>query len=376
MSYFCAALLTMLALASSRAPRDKPNIAMLFVDDMGYGDTGFTGHPSASTPNLDKLAFHGKKLTTWYSAAAVCTASRTGLLTGRQPPRVGMPGVINSLSKEGLPLNETTIADYMKGAGYATLAIGKWHQGQQPQYLPLARGFDAFLGLPFSVDDGTGFVSKCGPGDSTKSPYNVGEIDRSGLGAGLGPQLPLPLIRQMTGTNASESEIVRQPTDLRLLTAEYLSFVQNFTRAHAAQPMFLYLAFSHVHTATPNIEPDPPVPSDNGAQFEQYSGCKFVGATRRGRFGDALAEVDWMVGGLVQELRDLGIEKNTLILFTSDNGPWLMKGASGGSAGLFTGRLALSWERAGDQHQGDIHNKTPLVNYGNTGKGSTWEGGR
>ena len=109
-----------------RSPRDKPNLIMLFVDDMGYGDAGFTGHPTASTPNLDRLAHGGKRLTSWYSAAAVCTASRTALLTGRQPPRVGMPGVINSLSAAGLPLNETTVADYLKGAGYATLAIGKW----------------------------------------------------------------------------------------------------------------------------------------------------------------------------------------------------------------------------------------------------------
>jgi hypothetical protein len=179
-----------------------------------------------------------------------------------------MPGVINSLSKEGLPLNETTIADYLKAAGYATLAIGKWHQGQQPQYLPLNRGFDYFLGLPFSVDDGTGFVSDChNESVNTKVHYKVGEIDKSGLGAGLGPQLPLPLIHQLrgggggaryhSGSNTSAdsssaaralSEILRQPTDLRMLTAEYLAFVINFTRAHAAQPMFMYLAFSHVHT--------------------------------------------------------------------------------------------------------------------------------
>ena len=119
-------LMPLLAIAAVGAAAKQPHIVMLFVDDLGYGDLGFTGHPSTQTPNLDKLAALGKRLTSWYSAYPVCSASRAALLTGRQPPRVGMPGVINSLSAAGLPLNETTVADYLRSGGYQTLAIGKW----------------------------------------------------------------------------------------------------------------------------------------------------------------------------------------------------------------------------------------------------------
>ena len=119
-------LMPLLAIATVGAAAKQPHIVMLFVDDLGYGDLGFTGHPSTQTPNLDKLAALGKRLTSWYSAYPVCSASRAALLTGRQPPRVGMPGVINSLSAAGLPLNETTVADYLRSGGYQTLAIGKW----------------------------------------------------------------------------------------------------------------------------------------------------------------------------------------------------------------------------------------------------------
>ena len=116
----------------SRAPRDKPNLVLSFVDDLGYGDLGFNGHPTTNTPNLDYYAMQGKRLTSWYSGYPVCSASRTALLTGRQPPRVGMPGVINSLTKEGLPLSEVTIANYLKSlSGYKTMVLGKWHQGQR-----------------------------------------------------------------------------------------------------------------------------------------------------------------------------------------------------------------------------------------------------
>ena len=117
------------------------------MDDLGYGDPGFTGNPAASTPNLDRLVSQGKRLTSWYSGYPVCSASRTALLTGRQPPRVGMVGVINSLTAAGLPLSEVTFADELRTAGYKLLALGKWHQGQQPKYLPLRRGFDEFVGL-------------------------------------------------------------------------------------------------------------------------------------------------------------------------------------------------------------------------------------
>ena len=302
------------------------------------------------------MAYEGRVLSTWYSASPVCTASRTALMTGRQPPRVGMPGVINSLNVEGLPLNETTLATLLHdGAGYRTLAIGKWHLGQRLQYLPANRGFDEFYGLPFSVDDGTGFASTCAPHPPPSDGGGDASSDASTITVGLGPQLPLPLIHQVRPANrsaspATQSLILNQPTNLVPLTADYDAAIKNFTARwfpSAASlednPFFLYIAASHVHTATPNI-PD----------YEQYAGCPFVNSTARGRFGDALAEIDWLVGRLVAHVEELGVANNTLFIVTSDNGPWLMKHQGGGSMGLFTGVSA---------------------GYANTGKGSTWEGG-
>lgn len=171
------------------------------------------------------------------------------------------------------------------------MAVGKWHLGQTPPYLPIRRGFDAFLGLPYSVDDGVGFTSSCGGGGA------------SIVGNTLGPSLPLPLIRQQ----GNLSEIVEQPTDLTLLTSRLYNFTATFAAAHAHEPMFLYVAFGHVHTATPNI--DPPI--------MQYAGCDYVNTTRRGRFGDALAEVDGFVGAIHDHMTALGIANNTLTLFFS-----------------------------------------------------------
>ena len=349
----------LVAAAALAAPR-PPNIVLLFVDDLGYGDLGFTGHPSTLTPALDELAAGGMRLTSWYTAYPVCSASRAALLTGRQPPRVGMPGVINSLSAGGLPLNETTIADHLRAGGYKTLAIGKWHQGQQPQYLPRERGFDRFLGLPFSVDDGEGFASNCTPpAGAAAASVSAGGGVAVGSSAftapprappaavqrvGLGPSLPLPSIRQDNGS----SVIVAQPTDLVPLTEQWWNFTRQFLRDFAAEPLFAYVAFGHVHTATPNVP------------GRQYAGCAFQGTTARGAFGDALAEVDWFAAQLLAELRALALEENTLLLFVSDNGPSLRWGLSAGSVGPFVGAAAAFENGTG---------------YTNTGKGSTWEGG-
>jgi arylsulfatase A len=271
-------LLTIQGAGGKNTTTSLPNIIVFLVDDLGYGDLGFTGHPSTRTPELDRLAAEGRRLTNWYTGYPVCSASRTALLTGRQPPRVGMVGVLNSLSKVGLPLSETTVADALRDrAGYATLALGKWHQGQLPAYLPTARGFDEFYGLPFSVDDGVGYVSSCGAGDK-----DVEEEDKRLLATvakydlGLGPSLPLPKLRQVNGTNVIE----QQPTDLTPLTAGLVNSTVDFLRRQRTeQPVFVWFAFGHVHTT--------------GLEDQmQYSGCGWAGATPRGAFGDGLAEVD------------------------------------------------------------------------------------
>ena len=391
---------------ASRAPLVRPNVMLFFTDDLGYGNLQTTGDPSASTPSLAALAAQGKRLSNWYSGYPVCSASRSALLTGRQPPRVGMVGVINSLSAAGLPLTEVTLADEMRAAGYATLALGKWHQGQLPKYLPTARGFDEFLGVPVSVDDAMGFLSPCAdrrhqtaddagaeaaaaqayaaverPRSSAdvcvclpsprprlanpartlpaalvdpplptcailRAPHGLCLGSRRRRGSGLGPLLPLPLLRQVAALNVSE--IVEQPTDLRMLTARLLAHARAFVKAERERPFLVYMAFGHVHVATENISPD-----------RQYSGCAFAGRTPRA-FHDGLAEVDAAVGDLVHEIGALGLANNTLTLFTSDNGPSLRWQGGAGGVGSFVGASARFANGSA---------------YTNTGKGSTWEGG-
>jgi len=340
--------------APPRAARDKPNLIMLFVDDLGYGDTGFNGHPTAESPNIDALAHGGKRLTQWYSGCPVCTGSRAALMTGRQYQRTGVPGVFGNAVSTGLPLNETTMAEQLKKAGYKTGIVGKWHLGQRHVYLPGNRGFDKYLGIPFSDDMGQGRASACPGGKSDTIECEASLSDdgwtRDAYGE-LGYLLPedsresgdpgaawTPLVRQEHGNTT----VVEQPVDFTHLAEKYNKFATDFIMEHGREPFFLYVPFSHVHTTAANM-PE-----------KQYAGCRFKNTTRRGPFGDALAEVDWIVGNIRQTVQEQGIEENTLFFFTSDNGPWMIQDLSGGSSGLLTGRYSGYW---------------------NTGKGSTWEGG-
>ena len=228
------------------------------------------------------------------------------------------------------------------------------HQGQQPQYLPRERGFDVFHGLPFSVDDGEGFASQCDqvearvPELAQHTNTAAGDVASWQPPLKLGPSLPLPLIRQ----SANESVIEEQPANLVPLTAKWWNTTREFLRGgsgdRSGAPKFAYIAFGHVHTATPDIP------------ARQYAGCPFVNATARGPFGDALAEVDWAVGALMDAVAALGADANTLALFVSDNGPAMRWGLSAGSAGPFVG--------AGARYANGTR-------YTNTAKGSTWEGG-
>lgn len=212
----------------------------------------------------------------------------------------------------------------------------------------MQRGFDEFLGLPFSVDDGSGFLSACnGSVADVEAATRAAALEQPPhLGSGLGPLLPLPLIQQSRRGNISK--IVEQPTDLRLLTSRLLAHATGFVRAHAASRWFTYFAFGHVHTATSDISPD-----------RQYAGCAFAGTTAR-PFLDALAEVDHAAGSLLDEIYALGIASTTLTIFTSDNGPSIRWKVGAGSAGIFVGAAAAF---ANGSH------------YANTAKGSSWEGG-
>ncbi|NQV71483.1 sulfatase [bacterium] len=283
----------------------SPNIVIIFADDLGYGDLGVYGHPTIRTPNLDRMASEGMKFTQFYAAASVCTPSRAGLMTGRLPIRSGMASdtrrVLFPDSRLGIPSEEITIAEALKDRGYATAAIGKWHLGHLPPFLPTNNGFDSFFGIPYSND-----MDQVGKGtwrevfvDPKTENWN------------------LPLMRN--------EEIIERPTDQNLLTKRYTEEAVGFIREHKAEPFFVYLAHSMVH-----------VPLFRSEAFEDVS--------RRGLYGDVMEEIDWSVGQVMNALREEGLAENTLVFFTSDNGPWLVYETLGGSAGLLRGGKGMTWE--------------------------------
>ncbi|MFQ5799591.1 MAG: sulfatase, partial [Bacteroidota bacterium] len=279
--------------------RRPPNIIFIFTDDMGYGDIGCYGHPTIATPNLDRMATEGMKLTQFHVASSVCTPSRAGLLTGRLPIRSGLTRVLIPQSTGGIPDEEITIAELLKGAGYATACIGKWHLGSKPKYLPLNHGFDYYFGIPYSND--------MSPGTQPNNPL-------------FKDQPPTPLIRNFTVTNPD-----KEP-DQRYLTKWYTEEAIHFMQANAGKkPFFLYLAHTMPHVPL-------------------FVSEKFRGKSLRGLYGDVVEELDWSCGEILKTLRKLGIEDNTLVGFTSDNGPWLGKKLDGGSGGLFYEGKVSTWE--------------------------------
>jgi len=350
-------------LVQGRPATEKPNVIMLFVDDLGYGDVGFNGHPTTRTPNIDQLAFNGKILSSWYSGCPVCSGSRAALMTGRQYTRVGVPGVFGPTGNTGLPLNETTVADQLKKAGYSTAICGKWHLGNREMFLPGNRGFDEYLGIPYSDDMGGARATPCLHEELKLPPASTDKDQRSKTWwadyctAGFcdaedyvqtdpdpaGTYLPLVYQSHLGNNKALNTTVLEQPLDFTHLAQKYNTFVTEFVERHTVDdPFFLYVPFSHVHTTSP-LQPE-----------EQFAGCAWKNTTSRGSFGDALAEVDWIIGNIVASLEKKNLSENTLILFTGDNGPWMVKGKSGGSPGLLYGRESGYW---------------------NVGKGSTWEGG-
>ena len=285
--------------------QQPPNVIVIFADDMGYGDLGVYGHPTIRTPNLDQMAAEGMKFTQFYAAASVCTPSRAGLMTGRLPIRSGMASdsrrVLFPDSRLGIPAEEITIAEALKKNGYATAAIGKWHLGHMPDFLPTRNGFDYFFGLPYSND-----MDRVGGGNE-KEAFRDPKSEYWNL----------PVLRN--------EDVVEQPADQTTLTKRYTEEATDFIRDHRDGPFFIYLAHSMVH-----------VPLFRSEEFENVS--------RRGLYGDAMEEIDHGVGNVMAFLRDEGLAENTLVLFTSDNGPWLVYDTQGGSAGLLRGGKGMTWE--------------------------------
>ncbi len=300
-----ALLLSLVALAV--AQDRPPNFVVVFVDDMGYGDLGVYGHPTISTPNLDRMAAEGMRFTQFYVAASICTPSRAGLITGRLPVRSGMASsksrVLFPDSTGGLPDSEITIAELLKRKNYATAAVGKWHLGHLPQYLPTRHGFDSYFGIPYSND-----MSKVQPVPPRHELWGL---------ASKSEYFDVPLMRD-------EDEIERpayQPT----LTKRYTDEALEFIRDNRDKPFFLYMPHTMVH-----------VPLFRSKEFE--------GVSKRGLYGDAVEEIDWSVGRILDTLCELDLEEDTLVVFTSDNGPWLTFDEQGGSAGLLRMGKGSTWE--------------------------------
>lgn len=283
----------------------KPNVIIIFMDDMGYGDPECYNGSLYHTPNINTLAAEGMRFTNFYAAQAVCTASRAGLLTGCYPNRLGISGAFFPWTPTALNPAETTIASMLKKAGYQTGMVGKWHLGAEPPYWPTSYGFDEYTGLPYSNDmwpvnyDGKPIT------DSTnwKTQYPA-----------------LPLIEGNTIVKR-----IHTLDDQGELTGLYTKKAVGFIEKNKNHPFFLYLAHSMPHVP---IAASP----------------KFRGKSERGVFGDVMMEIDWSVGEIMQALKKQGIEKNTLVIFTSDNGPWMTFGNHAGNTGGLREGKGTSWE--------------------------------
>lgn len=273
LSWISLVLLVLVSAHSAAADQRPPNIILMVCDNLGYGDIEpFNPETVNRTPNLNRMAAEGRRFTHFYSTSGVCTPSRSSIMTGAYPRRINMDltdgRVLRPVSPIGLHPDEVTIADRLKSAGYVTAAIGKWHLGDQEPYLPTRRGFDSFWGLPYS-DDMTPRAGQDWP--------------------------ELPLLR--------DEKVIEAPTDRNLLTRRETEEAIRFIRKQADRPFFLYL---------PHNMP--------GSTRESFASEAFRGRSEGGPWGDAVEELDWSAGQILDVLRELELDKNTLVIWTSDNG--------------------------------------------------------
>lgn len=285
----------------------KPNIIVIFADDLGFADLSSFGSPSIHTPYLDKLAFEGQKWTNFYAAASVCTPSRAALMTGRYPVRNGMCSdgrrVLFPDSKGGLPNEEVTIAEQLKKVGYTTSAIGKWHLGHREEFLPTNHGFDAYYGIPYSNDMDKVEVEGLTKEQRFYTPKSE--------------YFDVPLLRN--------TEEIERPVDQTTITKRYNNESVKFIQQNKDKPFFLYLAHSLPHVPL-------------------FASKEFEGTSKRGLYGDVVEEIDFGVGQIIETLKETGLDKNTLVIFTSDNGPWIAFGDHSGSAGVLQEGKFTTWE--------------------------------
>ncbi|MGV3502858.1 MAG: sulfatase [Adhaeribacter sp.] len=297
--FFFALLLTSLYLQPllSAGAEKKPNVILFFIDDLGYGDLSANGALGYTTPHLDRMAREGTRFTNFMAAQAVCSASRAALLTGCYPNRLGLSGALGPNAQVGLNPQEETLADLLRERGYATAIFGKWHLGHHQAFLPLQQGFDEFYGIPYSHD--------------------------------MWPQHPnqrkanYPALNLIDGNKAAKPILTLD--DAGQLTAAITGKAVSFIARHKKDPFFLYVP-----------HPMPHVPLAASPAFRGKSGS--------GIFGDVMMELDWSVGRILEEVKKQGLDKNTLVIFTSDNGPWLNYGDHAGSSGGFREGKGTSFE--------------------------------
>ena len=267
----------------SRVQKDYTNIIIIMTDDQGYNDLGCYGSPDIETPNIDQMAKEGIRFTDFYVAQPVCSASRAGLMTGCYPNRLGIHGAFMPNSKKGLNLEETTIAEMLKPLGYATACFGKWHLGDHPGFSPLKQGFDEYFGIPYSND-----MWPNHPWQGTVFNF---------------PALPLIEGEKVIDTLNDQSQLTTQITEHAV----------DFINRNVENPFFLYVP-----------HPMPHVPL--------FVSEKFKGKSKRGIYGDVIMEIDWSTGQVLNALKENDLDENTLVIFLSDNGPWLSYGTHSGSA--------------------------------------------
>ncbi len=292
-----APLLALALLAPAAPPAPRPNVVVVFTDDQGYGDVGCYGAKGFRTPNLDRLAKEGVRFTDFYVSQPVCSASRTSLLTGCYANRLGIHGALGPNARHGIHADETTLAELFKSKGYATQAVGKWHLGHHPQFLPTRHGFDGYLGLPYS-NDMWPFHPEAKPG-------------------------AYPPLTLFDGEKVANPNVTA--ADQSRLTAQYTERAVRFVRDNRERPFFLYLAHSMPHVPL-------------------FAGERFRGSSQAGAFGDVIQEIDWSVGEVLKTLDDLKLAENTLVIFTCDNGPWLSYGNHAGSAGPLREGKGTVWD--------------------------------
>jgi arylsulfatase A-like enzyme len=281
-SFYLTLLLFLFAYLQIFAQSQSPNIILVYIDDMGFGDLGITGAVGYQTPNMDQMAREGMFFSQYYAPQAVCTASRAGVMTGSYPNRVGLSGALNHTAKIGLHPEEETIADILHARGYATAAFGKWHLGHLPEFLPRKQGFDEFYGIPYSND--------MWPNHPTSKNFY--------------PELPM----------IENETVVELNPDQRQFTTVFTEKSLDFIDRNKRKSFFLYLA-----------HPMPHVPL--------FVSEKFEGKSEQGLYGDVIMELDWSIGQIRAKLKELNLEENTLVIVTSDNGPWINYGNHAGSTG-------------------------------------------